>query len=124
MIKTLSIVGFLTIFTILSTMGCGQGLPFEYHYTSANTVQIKYLGKVYKLNRYGSKIDTPFEYQFEPDGDIDITIEGKTYDIDSPYDIDKKNKKSTDKSKAQKKKKTTDKKTKKTTANKTTKKKK
>ena len=42
-----------------------------------------------ELDRYGAKKDTPFEYQFESDGDLDITIAGKTYDIDSPYDIDK-----------------------------------
>ena len=73
----------------LVAAGCGEKLPFEYQYTSPSVVQIKYMGKVYELDRFGEAVETPFAYQFEEDGDIDITIEGKTYDIDSPYDIDK-----------------------------------
>ncbi len=88
----------------VSLTGCGSDLPFEYRYTSANSVQIRYQDRTYTLNRFGPKLNTPFEYEFESDGDIDITIAGKTYDIDSPYDIDSSKKK-------KKKKKTTKKKT-------------
>ncbi len=77
--------------------------PFGYRYTSANLVQIAYLGTTYELSRYGTNPDTPFKFQFEGDGDLDITINGKTYDIDSPYDIDIK-KKSTSKKKTTQKK--------------------
>lgn len=81
--------------------GCGGDKPFEYRYNSANSVDISYKGRLYRLNRFGPRVSTPFEYQFESDGDLDITIAGKTYDIDSPYDIDsskKAKKKSTRKS--------------------------
>lgn len=93
-----------TLITFLF-MGCGQDLPFEYRYTSANTVQIKYMNSFYELNRFGPRTNTPFQYAFEPDGDLDITIAGKTYDIDSPYDIDTKKKSSSKKKKRKKKKK-------------------
>lgn len=74
---------------IIAAAGCGGSLPFEYRYTSDSTVEIKYQGKTYRLNRFAAKIPAPFEYEFESDGDLDITIQGKTYDIDSPYDVDK-----------------------------------
>jgi len=102
------IVSGLALFFFITT-GCGQDLPFEYRYLSANLVQIKYLDKVYELNRYGDNNAVPFKFQFESDGDLDITISGKTYDIDSPYDIDKpkvtkKKKKSSKKTRSKKKK--------------------
>ncbi len=105
---SISIMGFF----FLSTIGCGQDLPFEYRYLSANLVQIEYMGKVYELNRFGQTINAPFEYEFESDGDLDLVIAGKRYDIDSPYDIDKPKttKKRTTKKKTTTKKKSTTKK--------------
>lgn len=37
--------------SVLWISGCGQDLPFDYRYQSANVVQIKYMGKVYELER-------------------------------------------------------------------------
>ncbi len=92
------ITGNLTLLvSVLLIFGCGQDLPFDYKFVSANTVQINYMDKVYELDRYGPKLNTPFEYQFESDGDLDIMIAGESYDIDSPYDIDKPKKKKTKK---------------------------
>jgi len=79
----------LLICFMLSTIGCGSNLPFEYRYTSANAVEITYQGKLYRLNRFGPKTRAPFDYAFESDGDLDIRIGGKTWDIDSPYDLDR-----------------------------------
>ncbi len=76
-------------FLFFITAGCGEDLPFEYKYTSANVVMIKYKGSIYELDRFGMKTAAPFTYRFEPDGDLDIMIDGKVYDIDSPYDLDK-----------------------------------
>jgi len=73
--------------------GCGDGLPFEAEYTSKNRVVITYQGKKYILERYGIPTQAPFTYRFEDDGDIDLTIDGRIYDVDSPYDRDKKKKK-------------------------------
>ncbi len=84
-IVSICLVGFFFLLTI----GCGQDLPFEYRYLSANVVQIQYMDQLYELNRFGVKIDAPFDYEFESDGDLDVMIAGKRYDIDSPYDIDK-----------------------------------
>lgn len=78
----------LTILFLISTLGCGSNLPFEYRYLSANTVQIKYREKLYELERFGEQADTPFDYEFESDGDLDIFIAGKLYEIESPYDLD------------------------------------
>lgn len=89
LINLIVAIGFL-----VSIFGCGQDLPFEYQYLSANQVQIKYQGQEYVLNRWGGKVSAPFDYEFESDGDLDIMIGGKVYDIDSPYDIDKSKKKS------------------------------
>ncbi len=108
-IKRLLNIG-LCMFFLVSIVGCGQDLPFEYQYLSANTVQIKYQGQDYMLSRSGSQINTPFEYEFEPDGDLDILVDGKRYDIDSPYDLDKPK---TTKKRVAKKKTTTKKTTKK-----------
>lgn len=79
--------------TMISILGCGQDLPFEYRYLSANTVEIKYLDHLYQLDRFGQRADVPFDYEFESDGDLDIVIGGKEYEIESPYDIDKPKKK-------------------------------
>ncbi|MCI5222406.1 MAG: hypothetical protein D3924_06995 [Candidatus Electrothrix sp. AR4] len=89
----------------ICTFGCGPDLPFEAKYTSKNQVIITYKGKQYTLDRYGIPAQTPFTYRFEDDGDIDLTIDGQVYDVDSPYDRDKK------KVKKKVKKKTTRKKT-------------
>lgn len=84
--------------------GCGPELPFEAEYTSPNQVIVTYQGKQYTLERYGIPTQAPFTYRFENDGDIDLTIDGQVYDVDSPYDRDRKKVKRT-------KKKTTTKKT-------------
>ncbi|MCI5146973.1 MAG: hypothetical protein D3923_15985 [Candidatus Electrothrix sp. AR3] len=89
--KTLYI---LVITSFVSLSGCGPDLPFEANYTSKNRVVITYQGKQYALERYGIPMQqAPFTYRFEKDGDLDLTLNGQTYDIDSPYDIDKKKKK-------------------------------
>ena len=87
--------------------GCGEGRPFSYHYTSAQEVIISYQNRDYTLTQGKHNPDTPFSYEFEPDGDVDIVLEGKHYEIDSPYDKDKKK----SKKKVVKKKKTVKKKT-------------
>ncbi|MCI5165105.1 MAG: hypothetical protein D3903_03180 [Candidatus Electrothrix sp. GM3_4] len=73
--------------------GCGSNRPFSAEYTSPNQVAIIYQGKQYMLNRYGISSSVPFSYRFEDDGDLDLTIDGRLYEVDSPYDIDKKKKK-------------------------------
>ncbi|MCI5131451.1 MAG: hypothetical protein D3904_07970 [Candidatus Electrothrix sp. EH2] len=73
--------------------GCGSDLPFSAKYTSPNQVIITYQGKLYTLNRYGIPASTPFKYRFENDGDLDLNINGEVYEVDSPYDRDKKKKK-------------------------------
>ncbi|MDH4318648.1 MAG: hypothetical protein OEV64_09685 [Desulfobulbaceae bacterium] len=88
----------LLLGTSLLLSGCGQDRPFSYRYTSAKQVVITYKNISYTLTMGGQNPPTPFAYEFEPDGDIDITIEGKTYEIDSPYDRDKKKSSSTKKS--------------------------
>lgn len=87
--KNIVLKSAVMVMSVLFLMACGQDLPFEYRYLSRDIVQIQYQGKMYQLNRLGQRVPTPFDYQFEPDGDIDIRIDGKTYDIDSPFDIDK-----------------------------------
>ncbi len=74
----------------LYVFGCSPNLPFEAKYTSRNQVIITYKGKQYTLDRYGIPTRAPFTYRFEDDGDIDLTIDGQVYDVDSPYDRDKK----------------------------------
>lgn len=69
-----------------------------------------YQGKKYILERYGIPASVPFSYRFEQDGDLDLTINNKLYEVDSPYDRDKKK---------IKKKKKIEKKVKKTTQKKT-----
>ncbi len=70
--------------------GCGSDRPFSAEYTSPNQVVIIYQGKQYTLDRYGIPASVPFSYRFEDDGDLDLTIDGKLYEVDSPYDRDKK----------------------------------
>jgi hypothetical protein len=84
--------------------GCGPDFPFEAEYTSRNQVIITYQGKRYTLDRYGIPAQTPFSYRFEQDGDLDLKIDGRLYEVDSPYDRDKKKvKKKTVRNKAGKK---------------------
>lgn len=73
--------------------GCGSDRPFSAKYTSPNQVIITYQGKQYTLNRYGIPASTPFQYRFEDDGDLDLNINGELYEVDSPYDRDKRKKK-------------------------------
>jgi hypothetical protein len=89
--------------------GCGPELPFEAEYISPNQVIVTYQGKQYTLDRYGTPTQTPFTYRFEDDGDIDLTIDGQVYDVDSPYDRDRKKVKKTTKKKTVKKKSTANK---------------
>ncbi|MCI5140228.1 MAG: hypothetical protein D3909_00465 [Candidatus Electrothrix sp. ATG1] len=70
--------------------GCGPDLPFTAKYTSPNQVIIMYQGKQYTLERYGISAPVPFGYRFEEDGDLDLTIDGKLYEVESPYDVDRK----------------------------------
>ena len=70
--------------------GCGSEQPFSARYTSPNQVVITYQDKRYTLNRYGISTDVPFAYRFEEDGHLDLTIDGKLYEVDSPYNKDKK----------------------------------
>ncbi|MCG8616319.1 MAG: hypothetical protein MI802_08890 [Desulfobacterales bacterium] len=97
---TAVVISFFILIALVS--GCGQDLPFEYKYLSATKVRIDYQGNSYHLDRFGPKQNTPFSYAFESDGDLDITIAGKTYDIDSPYDIDKPKSSKTKKAKKKK----------------------
>jgi uncharacterized lipoprotein YehR (DUF1307 family) len=80
----------VAMFLGFSLAACGQDLPFTAEYTSPNQVIIQYQGKQYTLNRYGIPALTPFRYRFEEDGDLDLTIDDKLYEVDSPYDRDKK----------------------------------
>lgn len=64
---------------------------------------LTYQGKNYNLNRLQKTEGLPFQYSFENDGDLDLMVAGKQYEIDSPYDTDKKK---TTKKAASKKKKT------------------
>ncbi|CAK8718375.1 hypothetical protein KKHLCK_07545 [Candidatus Electrothrix laxa] len=84
--------------------GCGSERPFSAEYTSPNQVVIIYQGKQYTLNRYGIAASVPFGYRFEDDGDLDLTVDGRLYEVDSPYDIDKKKVKRKIKAKTVKKK--------------------
>ena len=82
----------LSIGVVFFLSGCGSDRPFSAKYTSPNQVIITYQGKQYTLNRYGIPASVPFQYRFEEDGDLDLNINGELYEVDSPYDIDKKKK--------------------------------
>ena len=70
--------------------GCGSEQPFSARYTTPNQVVITYQEKQYTLNRYGISTSVPFAYRFEEDGHLDLMIGGKLYEVDNPYDKDKK----------------------------------
>ena len=106
----------LALVVLLS--GCGDGRPFDAKYNSPTQVVITYQGRQYVLNQYGPPVQTPFRYQFEDDGDLDLIVEGQEYEVDSPYDIDKKKKKKKKKPKKTTKKKTTSKSSKSSSKNK------
>lgn len=96
--------GVLLSLLLLNSCG-GEKRPFTAQYTSQNDVLITYGGKQYHLNRFKRSVGLPFEYSFESDGDLDLRIDGKNYEVDSPYDTDKKKKtKKTVKKKVKKKK--------------------
>ncbi len=98
----------LIVIAMIVVSSCGQGKrPFEAEYTSRNDVTIIYQGKNYHLNRFQPTSGLPFEYSFEEDGDLDVIINDRRYEVDSPYDIDKKkvNQKTTKKKTYTKKKK-------------------
>lgn len=106
---TIALLFFLTF-----AFGCGQEKrPFEYRYTAKDRVVISYQGKDYQLVQFRPAPNVPFSYEFERDGDLNLTIDGKTYEIDSPYDKDKKKKKDKKKDKKKQTKKKTVKKKKK-----------
>lgn len=75
--------------------GCGgPDLPFQYTYTSPDTVDIILNGISHRIGKNLPPADNlPFQYNFEPDGDLNITVAGKSYEIESPYDNDSKIKK-------------------------------
>lgn len=75
--------------------GCGQEAPFEYSYTSKDSVEIIYQGKTYNLSRSADQQGLPFTYAFEADGDLNVVVEGESYEIESPYDVDLSGKKKT-----------------------------
>ena len=77
------------ILLILSACSNGQS-PFKAKYTSPDEVVVTYQGKNYTLNRFQKNDGLPFQYSFENDGDLDLMVAGKEYEIDSPYDRDKK----------------------------------
>ncbi|RJX29366.1 MAG: hypothetical protein C4531_10595 [Desulfurivibrio sp.] len=82
--------------------GCGQQAPFEYNYTSKDSVEIIYQGKTYNISRSAAPQELPFTYAFEADGDLNVVVEGETYEIESPYDLDLSGKKKTAKKKVKK----------------------
>jgi hypothetical protein len=75
--------------------GCSsEPNPFTTRYLSSEIVEVSYQGKNYTLNRFApAPMTTPFTYSFESDGDLNLTLDGKTYEVDSPFDKDKKKKK-------------------------------
>ncbi len=89
----------LAVGMVFLLSACGEDLPFAADYTSRNRVVVTYQGKQYTLERYGIPAQAPFTYRFEDDGDLDLTIDGRTYEVDSPYDRDKKKKTTSKKSK-------------------------
>ncbi len=87
--KCLHFLLLLVTLSLISACG-GEKKPFEAEYTSRNDVIVTYGGKKYNLNRFKETRGLPFQYSFESDGDLDLTINGRRYEVDSPFDIDKK----------------------------------
>ncbi|MEN8189722.1 MAG: hypothetical protein ABFS19_07735 [Thermodesulfobacteriota bacterium] len=92
------LLSFVFLFSGCST----EKRPFTTKYTSKDSVEVTYQGKAYHLNRLAPAIKTPFSYEFEADGDLNLVVNGKSYEIDSPYDVDKKKKKKTRKTSSKK----------------------
>lgn len=102
--KTLHILILITALFVITACST-EKRPFEAQYTSRNSVIITYQGQKYFLNRFTPTAGVPFDYSFERDGDLNLVINGKDYEVDSPYDRDKKKKiKKTVKKKIKKKK--------------------
>lgn len=77
--------------SLFLTLGCSQEkLPFTAKYTSPNQVVVTFQGRQHTLNRHGPAAQAPFRYHFEPDGDLNLFIDGREYDVDSPYDVERK----------------------------------
>lgn len=88
------VILFVSLFITTTLNGCsGEKRPFEVQYTSPNDATITYKGNVYQLNRFRPASNLPFDYEFENDGDLNLVVDSKEYEIESPYDIDKKKKK-------------------------------
>ncbi|MFZ5775868.1 MAG: hypothetical protein ACOY3Z_10335 [Thermodesulfobacteriota bacterium] len=90
----------LSLMLAFATTGCGSApdLPFQYNYTSPDSVEVTMNGTTYQLAKNTPPpAGLPFQYSFEDDGDLDITVAGTTYEIESPYDIDVDGKKKTKK---------------------------
>lgn len=67
--------------------------PFTAVYTSRNDVTVTYQGKDFRLNRFQRDPSVPFQYAFEGDGDLNLVIDGREYEVESPFDVDAKKKK-------------------------------
>ncbi|MFZ5758878.1 MAG: hypothetical protein ACOY32_04495 [Thermodesulfobacteriota bacterium] len=87
-IKNYCAVGLLFSLIVAQLVGCGQNAPFEYTYTSPDSVEIRYQDKTYQISRAGGPDNLPFTYAFETDGDVDLVLNGETYELESPYDVD------------------------------------
>lgn len=69
---------------------CSSEKPFTARYVSASEVIVSYLGKDYRLNRFTQPKTVPFGFSFEADGGVDLQFGNDHYEVDSPYDRDKK----------------------------------
>jgi hypothetical protein len=84
----------IVLFLSVTTSCGGPDLPFQYNYTSSDTVDIILNGTSYQIGKNLPPANNlPFQYNFESDGDLNITVAGKSYEIESPYDYDGKVKK-------------------------------
>jgi hypothetical protein len=83
----------ILFFAAITSCG-GPVLPFQYNYTSPDTVDIILNGTSHRIGKNLPPANNlPFQYNFEQDGDLNITVAGKSYEIESPYDNDGKIKK-------------------------------
>lgn len=80
------------VFTLVLSACSNNPPPFKAKYISSDDVLVTFKDKQYHLNRFRQNDQVPFGYAFEPDGDLDLFIDGKEYEIDSPFDVDKKKK--------------------------------